>query len=110
MSDNSVPIKLLFFQRIKQFVRTRANNFWQYGKHSFRKFDKFLEIPVWQLVDFSKELVQNLGHIHIFLDHWAQLFQKNLGTRQLSEKIEGTLLISVHTNKAKFTFGIHNCK
>ena len=26
-----------FFSANQQFVGTRADNFWQYGKHSFRK-------------------------------------------------------------------------
>ena len=33
-----------FFSANQRFVGTRANNFWQYGDHSFRKFDKFVEI------------------------------------------------------------------
>ena len=41
---------------------------------------------------FNTGLVQNLGHINIFLELWAQLFQENLGTRQLAIKLEGTQL------------------
>ena len=33
-----------FFSASQRFVGTRTNNFWQYGNHSFKKFDKFLEI------------------------------------------------------------------
>ena len=39
--------------------------------------------------DFTTELVQNLGYI--FLQLWKQLFQKNLGTRQIFKKLEGIL-------------------
>ena len=30
------------------------------------------------------ELVQNLGRVNIYLEHWAQLFQENLGTCRLA--------------------------
>ena len=40
---------------------------------------------------FNNELVQNLGHINIFLEHGAQLFQENLGTCRLAKMLEGTL-------------------
>ena len=33
-----------FFSANRRFVGARANNFWQYSEHSFRKFDKFVEI------------------------------------------------------------------
>ena len=33
-----------FFSANRRFVGARANNFRQYSKHSFRKFDKFVEI------------------------------------------------------------------
>ena len=33
-----------FFSANQRFVGARANNFWQYGKHSFRKLNKILEI------------------------------------------------------------------
>ena len=71
-----------FFSVNQRFFGTRANNFWQYGNHSFRKFDKFVELR--HQVYFNNELAQNLGHTNILLEHWAQLFQKNLGTRQLA--------------------------
>ena len=35
-------------------------------------------------------LVQNLGHINIFLELWAQLYKENLGTRRLAIKLEET--------------------
>ena len=31
----------------------------------------------------NNQLVQNLGHINILLEHWAQLLQENLGTGRL---------------------------
>ena len=40
---------------------------------------------------FNTQLVQKLGHINIFLELWAELFQENLGTGQLAIKLEGTL-------------------
>ena len=33
---------------------------------------------------------QNLRHINVFLELWAQLFQENLGTSRLAIKLEGT--------------------
>ena len=36
-------------------------------------------------------LVQKLGHINVFLELWAQLFQENLGTARLAMKLEGRL-------------------
>ena len=77
-----------FFSANRRFVGARANNFWQYSKHSFRKFNKFVEI--WNLVYFNTGLVRNLGHINAFLELWAQLFKENLGTRWLAIKLEGT--------------------
>ena len=41
---------------------------------------------------FSTRLVRKLGHINVFLELWAQLFQENLGTRRLAIKLEGTLI------------------
>ena len=35
-------------------------------------------------------LVQNLGHINVFLELWAQLYKENLGTCRLAIKLEGT--------------------
>ena len=81
-----------FFSANRRFVGARANNFWQYSKYSFRKFDKFVEI--WHLVYFNTGLVQNLGHINVFLGLWAQLLQENLGTRRLAIKLKGTQLLS----------------
>ena len=46
-----------FFLANQRFVGARANYFWQYSKHSFRKFDKFLKIG--HLVYFSTGLVPN---------------------------------------------------
>ena len=43
------------------------------------------------MVYFHAGLVQNLGHINVFLELGAQLFQENLGTRRLALKLEGTL-------------------
>ena len=77
-----------FFSANRRFVGGRANNFWQYSKHSFRKFNKFVEL--WHLVYFNTGLVRNLGHINVFLEHWAQLFKENLGTHRLTIKLEGT--------------------
>ena len=34
-------------------------------------------------------LVQNLGHINVFFELWAQLHKENLGTRRLAIKLEG---------------------
>ena len=68
-----------FFSANQRLVGTMPNNFWHYGKHSFRKFKKFVKIG--HLVYFSTGLVQNLEHINVFLELWAQLFQENLGTR-----------------------------
>ena len=78
-----------FFSANQQFVGTRANNLWQYGKHSFRKLNKLVEIR--HLVYFNTGLVRILGHIDVFLELWAQLFQENLGTCRLAIKLEGTL-------------------
>ena len=52
-------------------------------------------MEIWHLVYFNNELVQNLGHINIFLEHWAQLFEGNLSTCRLAIKLEGTL-VSAH--------------
>ena len=76
-----------FFSANRQFVGARANKFWQCSKRSFRKFDKFVDI--WHLVCFNTGLVQNLGHINVFLKLWAYLFQENLGTTRLAIKLEG---------------------
>ena len=76
--DQAVFSLSRFFSANRQFVGARANNFWQYSKQSFRKFEKFVEIR--HLVYFYIGLVQNLGHINIFLELWAQLFKENLGT------------------------------
>ena len=80
-----------FFSANRWFVGARANHFWQYSKHSFRKFDKFVEI--WHLVHFNTGLAQNLGHINVFLGLWAQLCKENLGTRRLAIKLEGTQFV-----------------
>ena len=77
-----------FFSANQRFVGTRANSFWQHGNHSFRKFDKFVDI--WHLVYFTYKLIQNLGHINIFLQYCTQLFQENLCTCRLAQKLEGT--------------------
>ena len=39
---------------------------------------------------FNTGLVQNLGHIIVFLEFWVQLFKENLGTRRLAIKLQGT--------------------
>ena len=77
-----------FFSANRRFFGARANKLWQYCKCSFRKFDKFVEI--WLLVYFNTGLVQNLGHINVFLELWTQLLKENLGTRRLTIKLEGT--------------------
>ena len=41
--------------------------------------------------DLNTELVQNLCNINIFLQLWKQMFQENLGTRQIFLKLEGIL-------------------
>ena len=79
-----------FFSANRRVVGGRANNFWQYSKYNFGKFDKFVEI--WHLVYFNTGLVQNFGHINVFLELWTQLFKENLGTRRLAIKLEGTQL------------------
>ena len=43
------------------------------------------------MVYFNTRLVQKSGHINVFLDLWAQLFQENLDTCRLATKFEGTL-------------------
>ena len=68
-----------FFSVNQRFVGARANTFWQYNKLSFRKFNKFVKI--WHFVYFNTGLVQNLGHLNVFLHLRAQLFPENLGTR-----------------------------
>ena len=47
------------------------------------------------MVYFNTELVQNLGHINVFLGVWAQLFYDNLGTRRLAIELEGTQVVVV---------------
>ena len=47
------------------------------------------------MVYFNTGLVQNLGHITVFLELWAQLFKENLGTRRLAMKLWGTQLVTV---------------
>ena len=74
----SVPTKLIFFSE-SATCWNKTKSFWQHGKHSFRKFEKFVKMA--HLVYFNTGLVQNLGHIIVFLELWAQLFQENLGTR-----------------------------
>ena len=39
-------------------------------------------------------MVQNLGHIIVFLKLWAQWIVENLGTRRLAMKLEGTQILS----------------
>ena len=77
-----------FFSANRRFVGARANNFLQYSKHSFRKFDKFVKIR--HLVYFNTGLVRKLEHINVFLELWAHLFEENLGTCRLAIKLEGT--------------------
>ena len=48
-------------------------------------------MKIWHFVYYNTGLVQNLGHLNIFLELWAQLFQENLGTCRLAIKLEGTL-------------------
>ena len=50
----SIPTKPIFFSE-SAIVGARANNFQQYSKHSFRKFDKFVEIR--HLLHLNTELV-----------------------------------------------------
>ena len=42
------------------------------------------------MVYFNTGLVQNLGHVNVFLEIWAQLFKENLGTCRLTIKLEET--------------------
>ena len=42
--------------------------------------------------DFDTGLVQNLGHINIILQLWAQMCRKNLATHRFAKKLEGTLV------------------
>ena len=42
----------------------------------------------------------SLRHIHAFLELWAQLFEENLGTRQLAIKLEGTQPSTIFQAKA----------
>ena len=85
-SLSSVPTKPIFFCE-SAICWSKGKYFKQYSKHSFRKFDKFVEI--WHLVYINTGLVWNLGHINVFLGLWAQLFKENLGTRCLAIKLEG---------------------
>ena len=82
----SVPTKPIFFSK-SAICWSKGKYFWQYSKHSFRKFDKLVEI---YLVYINTGLVRNLGHINVFLGLWAQLFKENLGTYRLAIKLEGT--------------------
>ena len=82
-----------FFSANQQFVGAWANNYWEYGKHCSRKLDKLVEI--WHLVYFNTRLVQKFGHIHVFLELWAQLLQENLGTGWFAIKLEGTVFVSL---------------
>ena len=77
-----------FFSASQRFVGARANNFSQYGKHSFRKLNKLVEI--WHLVHFNTRLVWKLGHKNVFPELGVQLFHEHLSTRQLAIKLEGT--------------------
>ena len=79
-----------FFSANQRFVGARVNNFWQYCKQSFRKFNKFVKYDF--RCYFNTGLVQNLGHVNLFLELWAQLFKENLGTRQLAINLDGTQL------------------
>ena len=60
---------------------------------AFGKLIKLVEI--WHLVYFNTGLVQNLGHTNVFLELWAQLFQKKFGTHQLAIKLKGILVIFI---------------
>ena len=51
------------------------------------------------MVYFNTQLVRKLGHMNIFLELWAQLFQKNLGTRLLAIKLEETLGAAIYRKK-----------
>ena len=44
---------------------------------------------------FNTELVQNSGHLIVFLELWAHLFQENLGTCRLATNLEGTLALTL---------------
>ena len=48
-------------------------------------------MEILHFVYFNTGLVQNLGHLNVFLEFWEQLFQENLGTRRLALKLEGTV-------------------
>ena len=52
-------------------------------------------MEIWHFVYFNTGLVQNLGHLMVFLELWAHLFQENLGTRRLATKSEGTQLVGI---------------
>ena len=90
--QTSVPTKLIVFSE-SAIGWNKGKYIWQYSKHSYRKLDKFVEM--WHLVYFNTGLVQNLGHINVFLWLWVQLFKENLGTRRLAIKLEGTQQHSV---------------
>ena len=51
-----------FFSAYKRFVGASANNFWQYGKHSFRKLNELVEYDIWYALN---SMVQKLEHINI---------------------------------------------
>ena len=46
---------------------------------------------------YNTVLVQNLGHLHVFLELWAQFFRENLGTRRLAIKLEKALSLNLIT-------------
>ena len=64
----------IIFGNIVNIALENSTNLWKYD--------------IWEY--FNTGLVQNLGHINVFLELWAQLFKDNLGTRRLAIKLKGT--------------------
>ena len=60
-------------------------------------------MEIWHFVYFNTGLVRNFGHLIVFLELWAHLFQENLGTRQLVTKLEGTLHKSKQAPESAYT-------
>ena len=56
------------------------------------------------LVYFITRLVQKLGHINVFLELWARLFEEILCTGQIGIKLEGTPVYCIKVRPALVMF------
>ena len=63
-----------FFSANWRFVGARANNFCNIVNKALENSTNFWKYDIWYTSDFNTGLVQNLGHINVFLELWAQLF------------------------------------